>query len=61
MSLPKVQPMDEREALKSRKLPSMTLSKGDETSLTGPPPPVPKKVNAKERASFRFEVRGNAR
>lgn len=31
----------DRDALTSRILPQMTLSTGDETSMTGPPPPMP--------------------
>jgi sorbose reductase len=38
----------------------MTLSTGDETSLTGPPPPTPHYLNAEGRARLRFEVEGNA-
>lgn len=50
----------ERDALTSRILPQMTLSKGDEMSLTGPPAPTPDNMSAEERATERFEVRGNA-
>jgi sorbose reductase len=50
----------ERDALTSRILPQMTLSKGDETSLTGPPAPASRFLKAQERAAKRFEVHGNA-
>ena len=49
-----------RDALTERVLPRMTLSTGDESSLTGPPPPPPHYLNAEGRARFRFEVEGNA-
>lgn len=52
--------VDDREALRSRKLPHMTLSKGDATSLTAPPAPAPEHLNSKERVAARFEVKGNA-
>jgi len=38
----------------------MTLSTGDETSLTGPPAPMPHYLSAEGRARLRFEVEGNA-
>ena len=50
----------ERNALTSRVLPMMTLSKGDEASLTGPPAPIPHYISAEGRARLRFEVEGNA-
>ncbi|PMD24741.1 NAD(P)-binding protein [Hyaloscypha hepaticicola] len=49
-----------RDALTSRILPQMTLSKGDETSLTRPPAPASRFLKAQERAAKRFEVHGNA-
>lgn len=50
----------ERDALTSRVLPQMVFSKGDETSKTAPPRPLPSSVNAEGRAKLRFEVQGNA-
>ncbi len=50
----------ERDALKSRVLPQMALSKGDEASLTGPPAPTPHYLSGQGRAAKRFEVEGNA-
>ncbi|KAF4630684.1 hypothetical protein G7Y89_g7463 [Cudoniella acicularis] len=38
----------------------MILSKGDETSLTPPPAPIPRSVKPEARAKLRFEVKGNA-
>jgi len=38
----------------------MTLSKGDEKSLTGTPAPPLDNSNAEERAVKRFHVAGNA-
>jgi hypothetical protein len=54
-----VEPED-RNSLSSRILPQMTLSKGDESSLTGPPAPDSGSSSAQERAVKRFEVAGNA-
>ncbi len=50
----------ERDALSSRILPQMTLSKGDEASPTCPPAPASRFLKAQERAAKRFEVHGNA-
>ncbi|TAQ91144.1 hypothetical protein B7494_g496 [Chlorociboria aeruginascens] len=50
----------ERESLSSRILPQMTLSKGDEASLTRTPAPAPHTLSAGGRARMRFEVEGNA-
>jgi hypothetical protein len=49
----------ERDALTSRILPQMVLSKGDANSMT-PPPAIPQKLVAEDRVKARFEVRGNA-
>jgi sorbose reductase len=49
-----------RDALTSRVLPQMTLSKGGETSLTASPAPTPDHLDAEGRAARRFEVKGNA-
>ncbi|KAE9366975.1 NAD(P)-binding protein [Stipitochalara longipes BDJ] len=49
----------DRDALTSRILPQMTLSKGDGKSLTGPPVPASDSSSAEERAVKRFEVTGN--
>lgn len=38
----------------------MTLSTGDESSMTGPPPPMPHYLSAEGRAIKRFAVEGNA-
>jgi hypothetical protein len=38
----------------------MTLSTGDETSLTAPPAPPSENLDAEKRAVKRFEVEGNA-
>ncbi|PMD33727.1 NAD(P)-binding protein [Hyaloscypha variabilis F] len=51
---------EDRNSLTSRILPQMTLSKGDESSLTGPPAPDSGSSSAPERAVKRFEVAGNA-
>lgn len=51
---------DEREALKSRKLPEMILSRGDATSMTSPPNPLQQDTTAQEKAKLRFQVHGNA-
>jgi len=50
----------ERDALTSRILPQMVLSKGDETSMTAPPAPTPPSLTVEDRARSRFAVRGNA-
>jgi hypothetical protein len=52
--------VNEREALKSRMLPHMTLSKGDQSSLTAAPTAAPPHLDARERANLRFQVQGNA-
>ncbi|KAL9028278.1 MAG: hypothetical protein Q9196_003338 [Gyalolechia fulgens] len=49
-----------REALISRSVPHMTLSTGDASSMTGPPPPMPHYLSAEGRAIKRFAVDGNA-
>ena len=49
----------DRDALSSRVLPFMTLSRGDEASLTAPPPPMPHYLNSEGRALARFAVEGN--
>ncbi|PIB01709.1 putative NADP-dependent mannitol dehydrogenase [Cercospora beticola] len=51
--------MTDRDALTSRTLPFMTLSDGSESSLAGPPPPLPHYLNAEGRALARFAVEGN--
>lgn len=48
--------MTDRDALTSRTLPFMTLSDGSESSLAGPPPPLPRYLNAEGRALARFAV-----
>jgi sorbose reductase len=53
-------PPSERDALTSRILPQMVLSKGDANSMTAPPPAIPQKLVAEDRVKARFEVRGNA-
>ncbi|KAL8860651.1 MAG: hypothetical protein Q9178_003004 [Gyalolechia marmorata] len=50
----------ERGALTSRTIPHMTLSTGDASSMTGPPPPMPHYLSAEGRAVKRFAVEGNA-
>ncbi|KAL9002337.1 MAG: hypothetical protein Q9188_004725 [Gyalolechia gomerana] len=50
----------DREALTSRSIPHMTLSTGDASSMTGPPPPMPHYLSAEGRAIKRFAVEGNA-
>jgi len=50
----------ERDALTARVLPQMVLSKGDGTSKTAPPRPIPTSLSAEGRAKLRFEVQGNA-
>jgi hypothetical protein len=52
--------VQDRDALASRVLPQMTLSKGDEASLTGPPAPTPHYLSGEGKALKRFEVEGNA-
>jgi hypothetical protein len=47
-----------RDSLTSRQLPEMTLSKGDEISLTAAPPPIPHYLDATGRALHRFSVEG---
>ena len=49
----------DRNALSSRVLPFMQLSDGSESSLTGPPPPLPHYLNTEGRALARFAVEGN--
>lgn len=49
----------DRDALSSRILPFMTLSNGDEASLTAPPPPMPHYLNSEGRALARFAIEGN--
>jgi hypothetical protein len=49
-----------RDSLTARILPQMTLSNGDESSMTGPPAPMPHYLKAEGRARLRFEVEGNA-
>lgn len=49
-----------RSSLVSRQLPEMVLSKGDESSMTAPPPPFPHYLDATGRAVYRFAVEGNA-
>ncbi|KAL8814901.1 MAG: hypothetical protein Q9223_005914 [Gallowayella weberi] len=49
-----------REALTSRAIPHMTLSTGDTSSMTGPPPPMPHYLSAGGRAVKRFAIEGNA-
>lgn len=51
--------MSEREDLTSRTLPFMKLSDGSETSMTGPPAPLPHYLNAEGRSMARFAVEGN--
>ncbi|KAL8654663.1 MAG: hypothetical protein Q9226_003347 [Calogaya cf. arnoldii] len=50
----------ERDVLTSRTIPHMTLSAGDGSSMTGPPPPMPHYLSAEGRAVKRFAVEGNA-
>lgn len=49
----------DRDALSSRVLPFMTLSNGEEASLTAPPPPMPHYLNSEGRALARFALEGN--
>ena len=48
--------MADRDSLKDRELPFMTLSDGSASSMTGPPPPLPLYLNAEGRALARFAV-----
>jgi sorbose reductase len=50
----------DREALIARQIPHMTLSDGGTSSLTGPPAPMPRTLDAEGRAKLRFAVKGNA-
>lgn len=50
----------DRQALTARSIPHMTLSSGDASSMTGPPPPMPHYLNAEGRAIRRFAVEGVA-
>jgi len=50
----------DRDALTSRSIPHMTLSSGDASSMTAPPPPMPYYISAEGRAVKRFAVEGNA-
>lgn len=50
----------ERDALTARSIPHMTLSTGDASSMTGPPPPMPHYLTSEGRAVKRFAVEGNA-
>ncbi|KAL8982681.1 MAG: hypothetical protein Q9205_002886 [Flavoplaca limonia] len=50
----------ERDVLTSRAIPHMTLSTGNASSMTGPPPPMPHYLSAEGRAVKRFAVEGNA-
>ena len=49
-----------QEELRTRSIPHMTLSTGDASSMTGPPPPMPHYLTAEGRAIKRFAVEGNA-
>ena len=49
-----------RAALSARAIPHMTLSNGDASSQTGPPPPMPHYISTEGRAILRFSVEGNA-
>jgi hypothetical protein len=55
---PQLQNEPSRESLTARQLPEMTLSTGDETSLTAAPPPIPHYLDATGRALHRFSVEG---
>ncbi|KAF6227940.1 hypothetical protein HO133_007668 [Letharia lupina] len=46
--------------LRARSIPHMTLSTGDTSSMTGPPPPMPHYLTSEGRAIKRFAVEGNA-
>jgi len=52
--------ISERDALIDRRLPTMTLSDGSASSMTGPPAPFPHYLSAAGRAQYRFAVEGNA-
>ncbi|KAL9065349.1 MAG: hypothetical protein Q9161_008295 [Pseudevernia consocians] len=49
-----------QDELRTRSIPHMTLSTGDASSMTGPPPPMPHYLTAEGRAVKRFAVEGNA-
>lgn len=49
-----------RDDLHARSIPHMTLSTGDTSSMTGPPPPMPHYLTSEGRAIKRFAVEGNA-
>jgi sorbose reductase len=49
-----------RSSLVNRQLPEMRVSTGDETSMTAPPPPIPRYLDGTGRALYRFAVEGNA-
>lgn len=49
-----------RSGLVNRQLPEMTLSTGDEASMTAPPPPIPHYLDTTGRALYRFAVEGTA-
>ncbi|KAF1813425.1 NAD(P)-binding protein [Eremomyces bilateralis CBS 781.70] len=51
---------DERRSLVNRQLPSMVLSDGAESSMTGPPLPFPHYLNSEGKARYRFTVEGSA-
>ncbi|KAL9042756.1 MAG: hypothetical protein Q9214_003692, partial [Letrouitia sp. 1 TL-2023] len=51
---------NDRDALTSRSIPHMTLSTGDESSMTGPPLPMPHYLSSEGRAVMRFSITGNA-
>ncbi|RDW87496.1 oxidoreductase-7 [Coleophoma crateriformis] len=50
----------DRDALTSRTIPHITLSKGDVSSMTPPPIPPSASLTTAERAQQRFSVTGNA-
>ncbi|KAL8715766.1 MAG: hypothetical protein Q9220_000433 [cf. Caloplaca sp. 1 TL-2023] len=50
----------DRDALTTRAIPHMTLSTGDASSMTGPPPPMPHYLSTEGRAVKRFAIDGNA-
>lgn len=50
----------DRDSLTSRALPEMVLSTGDNSSMTGPPAPMPHYLTSDGRAIKRFEIEGNA-
>lgn len=51
---------NDRDALSTRILPQMTLSDGSDSSMTGPPAPMPHYITPDGRAQLRFSVEGNA-